>query len=377
MKQVHLLLCCLVAFGACAKENNVFNVKGKIGSYSTPAVIVLQYIENDYVMSQTAALTNGEFSFTGKIEEPLNARLVLLPEGGEINQRQRYEQTYLFILTSEKIEINSPDFLQNAVLSGSILNAEKRELDEAWTAVQQEMNQLVEEAQNALPEQLANEQYIDSLQTLYFHLQAQPKQLMVDFVKTHPQSHLSLMLLGEMETDPNNALLIKNLFNGLSADLQNSASGKSLNRRISLSGSMAIGSPAPDFTQNDVNGNPISLSDFKGKYVLIDFWASWCGPCRQENPNLRRAYERYKNKNFEILGISLDNRDAGAWKRAIEKDQLAWPQVSDLKGWKNEVAQMYRISQIPQNFLLNPEGIIVARNLRGSELETKLSEILN
>ncbi|MDR0547025.1 MAG: TlpA family protein disulfide reductase, partial [Dysgonamonadaceae bacterium] len=211
----------------------------------------------------------------------------------------------------------------------------------------------------------------------YAQLQRQQQQIFINFVKTHPQSLLSLMILENMEMDPNNSLSVKELFNGLSPGLQNSEAGKALYRKFSNRTSTAIGSPAPDFTQNDVNGNPISLSDFKGKYLLIDFWASWCGPCRQENPNLVRAYQLYKDKNFEILGVSLDQRDAKAWKNAIERDQLTWPQVSDLKGWQNEVAQMYRISQIPQNLLLNPEGIIIAKNLRGSELQKQLSKIFN
>ncbi|MBB6271885.1 peroxiredoxin [Pedobacter cryoconitis] len=134
---------------------------------------------------------------------------------------------------------------------------------------------------------------------------------------------------------------------------------------------------APDFTQNDVNENPIKLSSFKGKFVLIDFWASWCKPCRAENPNVIKAYAKYKDKNFEILGVSLDEETGKtAWIEAIKKDGITWPQVSDLKGWKNEAAKLYAIKSIPQNFLIDPSGKIIATNLRGEELEKALDKFL-
>lgn len=136
------------------------------------------------------------------------------------------------------------------------------------------------------------------------------------------------------------------------------------------------GRVAPDFTQLTPEGEEMSLSDLRGKYVLIDFWASWCGPCRRENPNVVRMYKAYKDKGFEILGVSLD-RDKDRWLAAIEKDQLTWRHVSDLKGWSNAVAQQYSIRSIPRTILLDPEGRIVAKNLRGASLEAKLKELFD
>lgn len=130
-----------------------------------------------------------------------------------------------------------------------------------------------------------------------------------------------------------------------------------------------------EFTLPDVNGKPVSLSSFKGKYVLVDFWASWCAPCRQENPNIVKTYNQFKDKNFTILGVSLD-KDKSAWQDAIKNDGLVWTHVSDLKFWESQVVQQFRISSIPYNFLVDPNGNIIAEDLHGEELVRTLSTAL-
>jgi peroxiredoxin len=137
----------------------------------------------------------------------------------------------------------------------------------------------------------------------------------------------------------------------------------------------AIGTMAPDVTLTSADGKEVSISSFKGKYVLVDFWASWCGPCRRENPNVVKAYNNFKGKNFTILGISLDD-DRSKWLAAIEKDQLTWTHISDLKGWESMAARTYGVQSIPANFLLGPDGKIIARDLRAEELQAKLEEVL-
>lgn len=133
---------------------------------------------------------------------------------------------------------------------------------------------------------------------------------------------------------------------------------------------------AVDIVQNNPEGKPLKLSDYKGKFVLIDFWASWCGPCREENPNLVKTYQQFKDKGFEIFGVSLDTPgDHLKWINAIKNDQLTWPQVSDLKGWENEAAKIYGIRSIPASFLIDPSGKIIAKDLRGTALTTELEKI--
>jgi peroxiredoxin len=161
----------------------------------------------------------------------------------------------------------------------------------------------------------------------------------------------------------------------MNESLRLSYEGQTLYKLMNADKITAMGKPAPNFTQNDVNGKPVSLSDYKGKYVLVEFWASWCSPCRAESPNLIKQYAAYKDKGFEILGVSVDS-DKAKWLEAIKKDGLTWTQVSDLKGWESEARKVYGISGVPANFLVDPQGKIVGAHLMGEKLNKKLEELL-
>ncbi|MGN6508938.1 MAG: peroxiredoxin family protein, partial [Chitinophaga sp.] len=198
------------------------------------------------------------------------------------------------------------------------------------------------------------------------------------FLETHTGSVVALDVVKQLAGSTPDYAEVYPQFARLSEDVRESEAGKTYAEYLEKIKAVSIGATAPEFSQNDTEGKPVSLASFRGKYVLIDFWASWCGPCRKENPNVVKAYNTYKGKNFTILGVSLDKEDAkDKWLQAIADDNLTWTHVSDLAFWNNAVAKQYAVRSIPQNFLIDPQGKIVAKNLRGKALEDKLAELLN
>jgi peroxiredoxin len=378
MKKILLFSLCLATLlNACAQNEKKYKITGKIGDYNTPAKIYLQYIENDEVITQSSDLKKGRFSFSGTIKFPSSGRLVIIPDGSPISDEKAYDNLLPLMVDNEEFNVDSQDSLQKAVISGSLINKDMDALNKQLKDISLKLDSVAQEYYNTPPEKQQNEEYTSSVMREYDTLKEKFPEIYRNYINTHPDSHLSLIILKQFGPQGFSPDEMEVLYHSLSSSVQNSDEGKLFAKTILSQKKTTIGSIAPDFTQNDTNGNPVSLSEFRGKYLLIDFWASWCGPCRKENPNVVAAYNKYKDKNFEILGVSLDNPGKKeAWLNAIRADGLTWTQVSDLKGWQNAVAVQYNVQSIPQNFLLDPNGVIIAKNLRGEELSQRLESIL-
>lgn len=213
------------------------------------------------------------------------------------------------------------------------------------------------------------------LQNQFYDVLSKRKEAFLEYMKSKPKSLVPYVVFTYYLIEDFSFAMLEAAYTSVNAYNPQSKYTKELQVLYNAERLLAVGSPAPDIIQNDPNGNPVHLSSLRGKVVLIDFWASWCGPCRRENPNVVRMYRRLKPKGLEIYGVSLD-QDRNAWLNAIARDSLSWIHVSDLRQWQNAAARLYKVSGIPYTVLLDRKGVIVAKGLRGPELEARIEELL-
>jgi len=372
-----IILSILAVIPALSFAQNTFVIKGKIGNDNTPAQAFLLYRHGDAVQIDSTTLKAGTFEFTGTVGAPDLARIIIDHQGvGLAKSNMKSDMTMIYI---EKgfISINSADSLKRATITGSPINAEKKRYDNFLAATIKKINTINENYASATKEKQQDKAFIQYTKDEYAKVRTEHQARQREFIRLNPDSFFSLVALKEIAGQVINVPEIEPMFDSLSANIRESEAGRNFKKLLDSSSATAVGKMAPEFTQNDTAGKPVKLSDFKGKYVLIDFWASWCMPCRAENPGVVSAYHKYKDKNFTVISISLDQPGKkSAWLAAIKVDKLEWTQLSDLKFWNNEVAVLYGIKSIPQNFLLDKDGKIIAVNLHGEELDKTLEKIL-
>ncbi len=352
----------LLIFFSCAKKHS-YTIEGNIKGLKNGTIYLMKIEGGELTKVDSTQVMNEAFTFKGTVTLP--EIHVLSPKYGDSFPG--------FFLENSPIKITgSLDSLKALSIVGSksqdILKQFKTYYKDTMLKYQGMATSLeqAEKSKDTKQVELLNVQ-IEALNNDYM-------KYLRTTVSDNKKSVVGLyLLLSQLANDMSAAELDSTLAT-FDSSLKASVYMTELNKKLTAKKNFDIGKQAPDFTLNDPNGKPVSLASFKGKYVLLDFWASWCSPCRGENPNLVKAYKKYNPQGFEIFGVSLDDSKDN-WLKGIKEDNITWTQVSDVKGWKCEAARLYSIESIPASFLLDKEGVIIAKNLRGEELEKKLAEI--
>jgi len=360
MKQLFFVFFLLPALAFGQKPQ--FTITGTISGFPDQTEVKLLN-SNDNTELAKGFFTKGKFELKGSVDEPI---LCLLNIGTEAPQ-------YIFTENKKITILGSKTDLKNLKVLGSAAHKDFIQFQQTFNPIFTSLNTTA----SAIRMTPQGNPIFDSLTKKYGSYSVLAQIEIDKFISSKPKSFVSpFMLFVTIDLD-GDILKLENRYKKLDTSIQNSAVGKNLLSYIAYYKVGSVGSQALDFTQPDTAGTSVALSSFRGKYVLVDFWASWCGPCRAENPTVLENYKNFKAKNFTVLGVSLDRPDGKAnWLAAIHKDGLPWTQVSDLKFWNNAAAQLYHIQSIPSNILVDPTGKIIGKNLRGEALRSKLCEVL-
>lgn len=370
MKKIVLLAIMSIAFIACNKTNeNEFLISGTAEGIENGKKVFLQIQgENEMIAKDTVEVKNGKFEIKGAFEA-LEIAIITIEGNNPIP----------FIMENGTITIKvNKDTIQNSVVGGTPEN----DLFQEYSSKTKVVYKKISDFQASKQEEFMNAQAVNDTATmnaLMKKLNTIQKDLIglaKDVISTNNDKYLSALLLeNNLATQTITAEEGKAYFEKFTDKIKQSRAGKSIEKIVKAATEVVVGKPAPNFSAPSPEGKTIALKESLGKVTIIDFWASWCAPCREENPNVVALYNELHEKGLNIIGVSLDRED-DKWKEAIAKDGLTWPQVSNLKFWQEPIAEQYNVKSIPATFILDENGIIVARDLRGDELKAKVKELL-
>ncbi len=356
-----------------------FRLDGELKNISNAQWVYFSYVTDGERKTDSTELKQGKYQFTGSLAEPVIGRLSVTykpdENGNKVPTVYKRDQAIVFLEPSSVIKVQNIDSFSNTKVKGSRAHVAYLELQKQLSAVNEQSEQLSRQYSELYKQK--DTAAMKKLEPRFEVVDSLMKDVYTAYIRKNPSSPVAVYALNQAagwDIDPDKVSPLMEL---LPAATRKLPSAKVLEEKLETARKTGVGRMAMDFTQNDTLGNPVSLSSFRGKYVLVDFWASWCGPCRAENPNVVDAFNKYNEKGFTVLGVSLDRSNAkDKWLKAIHDDNLTWTHVSDLQFWKNAVAVQYGIQAIPQNLLLDPQGKIIAKNLRGEALQKKLAELL-
>ncbi|WP_316836684.1 TlpA disulfide reductase family protein [Pedobacter nutrimenti] len=360
----------LFCAGHVSAQSSNYLIKGKITGASTGKVYLEHEDESKKVLRDSTALSaNGDFQFKGKVKSPQFYTIKL----------KASKNTSTFILENSVVAFVAPkDSLYKAAITGSKSHdVYKGFYNGPWKSITVKAGDIYQRLDKA---EQGGKVKLDSMARSGFDrefrvLDTLNQAAVKAYVSLHPGSVGSAAIIYDRFIAYPDFPVAKSLFLILSPQVQKSLIGQQITHAFKLDDKTAPGQIAPAIAMADKDGKIVHLSDFKGKYVMVDFWASWCGPCRKENPNVVAAYKKYHDKGFEVLGVSLDSNKE-SWLKAITADGLTWTHVSDLKGWANAAAAEYGVKAVPASFLIGPDGKVVGRDLRGEALNKKLAELM-